>query len=70
MEMNQIMTNAKSMNQETMNENIINLLKEDIECVHLFLDDYDIPRADKNGILSMIGRIKKLVEKADGTFFG
>ncbi len=44
-------------------DNIINLLKEDIECVHMYLDTLQIPRADQNGEqYSIVGRIKRLQE--------
>lgn len=42
-------------------DNEMYLLKEDIECVHLYLDDKKIPRQDLNGQnYSMVGRIKQL----------
>lgn len=44
-------------------DNQIELLKEDIECVHMFLDDRNIPRKDSSGnIYSMVGRILLLVD--------
>jgi hypothetical protein len=44
-------------------DNIIDLLKEDIECVHMYLDTLQIPRADKAGEqYSIVGRIKRLQE--------
>jgi hypothetical protein len=39
--------------------NKIELLEEDIECVHMFLDDKDIPRYEEPGAeYSIVGRIK------------
>lgn len=41
------------------------LLSEDIECIHLSLDDHGAPRSDKGGsIYSVQGRISKLIEEA------
>jgi hypothetical protein len=40
-------------------KNEIELLKEDLECVHMFLDDFNVPRKDENGEeYSIVGRIK------------
>jgi len=40
-------------------ENEIMLLKEDLECVHMYLDDMDTPRKDVNGnVYSIVGRIE------------
>lgn len=40
-------------------KNQVQLLQEDIECVHMYLDDKHIPRKDYNGReYSIIGRIK------------
>lgn len=61
---------AKELKSVELIENYAELLKEDIECVHLFLDDYDIPKEEGGKTLSMVGRIRKLVEKADSNFFG
>jgi hypothetical protein len=45
-------------------DNIIDLLKEDIECVHMYLDTLEIPRADKaDEQYSIVGRIKRLQER-------
>lgn len=42
-------------------DNIIELLKEDLECVHMYLDDLDLPQEDSKGeIYSIVGRIKRL----------
>ena len=42
-------------------DNQIMLLKEDLECVHLYLDDKKVPRQDNNGeTYSIVGRIKQL----------
>jgi hypothetical protein len=40
-------------------DNRIELLNEDLECIHLYLDDIKAPRADDNGRdYSIVGRIK------------
>ena len=40
------------------------MLKEDIECIHLYLDDLNIPRHDnENTEYSIVGRIKKIEAK-------
>lgn len=40
-------------------DNQIELLKEDLECVHLYLDDIAAPRKDPEGeTYSIVGRIK------------
>lgn len=39
-------------------DNKIELLKEDLECVHMYLDDLQIPKHDGVGTLSIVGRIK------------
>ena len=45
-------------------DNIIMLLKEDLECVHMYLDDLKIPRTDsKNEVYSIVGRIKQLEKR-------
>ena len=42
-------------------DNQIMLLKEDLECVHLYLDDKKVPRQDSKGeTYSIVGRIKQL----------
>ena len=43
-------------------ENKIELLEEDIECVHMFLDDEGAPREDEGGTFSLVGRIKSLFD--------
>lgn len=48
-----------------MKDNKIELLKEDIECVHLFLDDLGIPRKDEDDVYSIVGRIKRLILKLE-----
>lgn len=41
--------------------NKIKLLQEDIECIHMYLDDKQVPRKDDNGTqYSIVGRIKRL----------
>lgn len=37
-------------------ENVIELLREDIECYHRSMDDRKVPREDSGGTLSMFGR--------------
>jgi len=55
--------------QETLGEydikgNQIMLLKEDIECVHMYLDDLELPRSDNKGEeYSIVGRVKRLEER-------
>jgi hypothetical protein len=47
--------------KESIMENKIQLLQEDIECVHIYLDDKQVPRKDDNGReYSIVGRIKRL----------
>ena len=42
-------------------DNKIMLLNEDLECVHLYLDDKGVPRQDDEGeTYSIVGRIKQL----------
>jgi len=42
-------------------DNVIELLKEDLECVHMYLDDIQVPRTDDKGEpYSIVGRIKEL----------
>lgn len=48
-----------------MKDNKIELLEEDLECVHKYLDDLNIPRKNnRNKTYSIVGRIKKLQHKA------
>ena len=50
--------------EKEMIENKIELLEEDLECVHIYLDDKFIPREDIEGeVLSLVGRIKILEEQ-------
>lgn len=49
--------------EKEMLENKVELLEEDIECVHLYLDDQGIPRKDDDGIYSVVGRIRILEQK-------
>jgi len=47
-----------------MKDNKIMLLEEDLWCVHKYLDDLELPRADKDGKeYSIVGRIKRLEER-------
>jgi hypothetical protein len=47
--------------EKEMIKNMVELLKENIECVHMYLDDKKIPRQNDNGIdYSIVGRIKIL----------
>jgi hypothetical protein len=47
---------------EDLKDNKIELLKEDLECVHLHLDDLKVPRKDESGKdYSIVGRIDKLI---------
>lgn len=41
--------------------NMIELLEEDIDCVHLYLNDKGIKRGDEEGKFSIVGRIKILM---------
>ncbi len=51
-------------NQKTaIKDNEIELLKEDIECVHMFLDDLKVPRKDDKAVFSIVGRILYLLKK-------
>lgn len=43
--------------------NQIELLREDIEAVHLFLDGINIPRKDDTDTYSIVGRIKFLMKQ-------
>ena len=43
--------------------NEIEMLKEDLECVHLWLDSYNVPReSGKYETFSIVGRIQILLE--------
>ena len=45
-------------------QNKADLLAEDIECLHMCLDDLGIPRNDGNGnVYSMWGRVQKAIKK-------
>lgn len=45
-------------------DNEIKLLKEDLWCVHKYLDDLDLPREDIKGEqFSIAGRIKQLEKR-------
>lgn len=53
--------NTNDTGKEDIRDNKINLLEEDLECVHLYLDDINIPRKDDKGqVYSIVGRIKEL----------
>jgi len=41
--------------------NKVELIEEDLESVHLFLDSLNIPRADEKDTYSIVGRIKFLM---------
>jgi len=43
-------------------DNQIEMLKEDIECVHMKLDDYGIPRELNDNTYSINGRINILID--------
>lgn len=45
-------------------DNKIELLQEDIECVHKYLDDEDVERTLNGKPLSLVGRIKRLIDYA------
>lgn len=48
-------------------DNLVELLEEDLECVHLFLDDQNVRRKNPGDEKwSIVGRIKTLLEKIDG----
>jgi hypothetical protein len=54
------MNKFKNINMDIKDNQII-LLKEDLECVHLYLDDKEVPRQDDKGeTYSIVGRIKQL----------
>ena len=40
-----------------------NYYKEEIECVHMYLDDLGIPREDYKDVFSLVGRIKQLEKR-------
>lgn len=43
-------------------KNKCDLLTEDLECIHLYLDNMGAPRKDNNGVdFSIVGRIKYLL---------
>lgn len=45
-------------------DNIIHNLREDLDCVHMYLDKLSIPRTDTKGeTYSIVGRIKRLEER-------
>lgn len=45
-------------------DNQIMLLKEDLECVHMYLDDLELSRSDNKGEeYSIVGRVKRLEER-------
>jgi hypothetical protein len=47
-----------------MKDNKIMLLEEDLWCVHKYLDDLELPRADNDGKeYSIVGRIKRFEER-------
>jgi len=51
----------KKKSNDSIKDNKIEQLQEDIECVHMYLDDKKIPREDENGeTYSIVGRIKRL----------
>ncbi len=53
----------------SMKDNKIELLKEDLECVHKYLDDINAPRADKDGkVYSIVGRIIEALSTKAGEF--
>lgn len=41
--------------------NEIMILKEDLECVHMWLDQYNIPRTLKDNEYSIVGRVQILL---------
>lgn len=51
----------KSATETHIKDNQINLLEEDLWCVHEYLDDLKLPRTDESGKeYSIVGRIKRL----------
>jgi len=47
-----------------MEKTALNQLEEDLWCVHKYLDDLELPKADKDGKeYSIVGRIKQLEER-------
>ncbi len=55
----------KNMNKEMEpKDNKIELLQEDIECVHKYLDDECVERTLNGKTLSLVGRIKRLIDYA------
>jgi len=37
--------------------------EEEVECVHMYLDNLNIPREDDKDTFSLVGRIKQLEKK-------
>ena len=37
--------------------------KEEVACVHMYLDDLKIPREDDKDVFSLVGRIKQLEKR-------
>lgn len=54
---------TKYKNMTEIKDNVIELLKEDIECAHTYLDDLKIPREDDKDVFSLVGRIKQLEKR-------
>lgn len=49
-----------------MTQNKIELLTEDIECLHLCLDKMHVPRIDNSGnVYSMWGRVKMVIGNSE-----
>lgn len=40
-----------------------NYYEEEVECVHMYLDNLNIPREDDKDTFSLVGRIKQLEKK-------
>ena len=40
-----------------------NYYEEEVECVHMYLDDLKIPREDDKDVFSLVGRIKQLEKR-------
>lgn len=56
--------NFKEPISEDTKNNVINLLEEDLWCVHKYLDDLELPRNDnKDEVYSIVGRIKQLEKR-------
>jgi len=45
--------------------NKIELLEEDLECPHMWLDDMGVPRGDDGGEFSIVGRVKRLLASTE-----